>query len=131
LASENNEEQGRGLDPSGCVAEIRELCVQFRRAIAALAANDIAELETSTNVQDILVQSLQTCFRGQPSGHQTSVKVSPSDFKELVSLTKVYSALLQSALRTTRVRAALCQTYRQNFPAESKTVAATGWSCEV
>jgi hypothetical protein len=131
LVSENNEEQGRGLNPSGCVAEIRDLCVQFRRAIAALAANDVAELETSTNVQDTLVQSLQAWFRGQPSGQQPSVKVSASDFRELVNLTKVYSSLLQRALRTTRLRAALCQTYRQNFPAESETVAATGWSCEV
>lgn len=130
MVTEHNEEQGRGLNPSGCVAEIRELCVEFRRAIAALAANDVAELETSTNVQDALVQSLQSWFRGQPSGQQPSIKVSPSDFRELVNLTKVYSSLLQSALRTTRLRAALCQTYRQNFPAEPKTAGATGWSCE-
>ncbi len=52
-------------------------------------------------------------------------------FRELVNLTKVYSSLLQKALRTTRLRAALCQTYRQHFPSESETATASGWSCEV
>jgi hypothetical protein len=131
LASESNEEQEHELDPSGCVAEIRGLCVQFQRAIAALAANDIAELETATAAQDTLVAKLKTWFRGQPSARQPSIKVSPSDFRELVNLTKVYSSLLQRALRTTRLRAALCQTYKQNFPTESQPVTATGWSCEV
>ena len=118
-------------DPSAGVADIRELCVQFQRAIAALASNDVAALETSTAAQDGLAEKLQRWFRGEPSGHQRSVKVSPSDFRELVNLTKVYSSLLQKALRTTRLRAALCQTYRQHFPAEPETSAASSWSCEV
>ena len=131
MAGQSNEEEELELNPSPCVAEIRELCVQFQRAIAALASNDIAELETSTAVQDSLVDKLQDWFRGEPSGRQPSLRVSPSEFRQLINLTKVYSSLLQRALRTTRLRAALCQTYRQNFPAESEPVAATGWSCEV
>ena len=131
MASRNHQEEERAVNPSPCVAEIRELCVQFQRAIAALASNDIAELETSTAVQDGLVDKLQNWFRGQPSDQRTSIKVSPSDFRELVNLTKVYSSLLQRALRTTRLRAALCQTYKQNFPAEPEPMAASGWSCEV
>ena len=117
--------------PSAAVADMRELCVQFQRGIAALASNDVAALETSTTAQEGLAEKLQGWFRGKPSGHQRSVKVSPSDFRELVNLTKVYSSLLQKALRTTRLRAALCQTYRQHSPAESEPAAATGWSCEV
>ena len=47
----------RSLHLAG-VADIRELCVQFQRAIAALASNDVAELETSTAAQDSLVDKL-------------------------------------------------------------------------
>jgi hypothetical protein len=130
LAIDNIDEQEQD-DPSAAVADMRELCVQFQRAIAALASNDVAALEASTTAQDGLAEKLQSWFRGKPSGHQLSVKVSPSDLRELVNLTKVYSSLLQKALRTTRLRAALCQTYRQHFPAESEPAAATGWSCEV
>jgi hypothetical protein len=125
---ENAEHQ---VDPSACVAEIRQLCVQFQRAIAALASDEIAELESSTAAQDGLIEKLQTWFRGEPAGREPSIKVSPSDFAELVSLTRVYASLLQRASRTVRLRAALCQTYKQNFPAASQPVAATGWSCEV
>jgi len=136
LAIESNREEERTLEPSAGLAEtggaeMRELCVQFQRAIAALASNDVAELEASTTAQDTLVETLQAWFQGPPLGQQPSIKVSPSDFRELVNLTKVYSSLLQSALRTTRLRAALCRTYRQNSPADSEPVAATGWSCEV
>ena len=131
MAIQSTEEEERELNPSACVADIRELCVQFQRTIVALASDDVAGLETSTAVQDGLVEKLQDWFRGQPSGQKPPIQVSPSDFRELVNLTKVYSSLLQRALRTIRLRAALCQTYRQNFPAESDPVAATGWSCEV
>lgn len=138
IESANNEKENaeHQVDPSACVAEIRQLCVQFQRAIAALASDEIAELESSTAAQDGLIEKLQTCFRGQkfrgqPSGQKPSIKVSPSDLTELLSLTKVYASLLQRASRTVRLRAALCQTYKQNFPAASQPVAATGWSCEV
>jgi hypothetical protein len=130
LAIETTEQAQREVNSSAVVAEIRELCLQFQRAIAALASNNIAELENSTSVQDGLVEKLQVWCTGQ-SKDEASVKAMRSDFRELANLTKVYSSLLQSALRTTRLRAALCQTYKQNFPAESEPVAATGWSCEV
>ena len=123
-------EDNREVDPPAGAADVRELCLQFQHAIAALASNDVAELETSTAAQDGLVEKLQSWFRGQPSSQQTSITVSSSDFRELAHLTRVYSSLLQSALRTTRLRAALCQTYRQHFPAESEPAAASGWSCE-
>ncbi|MGH9536877.1 MAG: hypothetical protein ACRD3H_03080 [Terriglobales bacterium] len=130
MASQSIAEQG-GVDPSPVAAGMRELCVQFQRAIAALASDDVAELETSTAAQDNLVEQLQAWFRAKPSGQQPSIEVSPSDFRELVNLTRVYSSLLQRALRTTRLRAALCRTYKQNFPSSSETAPATGWSCEV
>jgi hypothetical protein len=130
LAIDNIDEREQDAPTAG-PADIRELCAQFRRAIAALASNDVAELENSTAAQDSLVEQLQGWFRGQPSGQEPSITVSPSDFRELVNLTRVYSSLMKSALRTTRLRAALCQTYRQHFPAESEPAAASGWSCEV
>jgi hypothetical protein len=126
-----NENAEHKLVPSPCVAEIQQLCVQFQRAIAALASDEIAELESSTAAQDDLIEKLQTCFRGQLSAQQPSIKISPSDFTELVNLTRVYALLLRRASRTVRLRAALCQTYKQNFPAATQPVAATGWSCEV
>lgn len=126
-----NENAEHQVDSFPCVAEIRQLCVQFQRAIAALASDEIAELESSTAAQDALIEKLQSWFRGQPSGQQPSIKVAPSDFAELVNLTRLYASLLQRASRTARLRAALCQTYKQNFPAASQPVAATGWSCEV
>jgi hypothetical protein len=128
LAIESSEE--RELNPSAGVAEIRELCVEFQRAIAALASNDVAAVETSTAVQESLVDKLQDWFRVQKSDQVPAVKVSASDVRALINLTRVYSSLLQRALRTTRLRASLCQTYRQNFPSASEPVAATGWSCE-
>jgi hypothetical protein len=127
LAIESSEEHE--LNPSAGVAEIRELCVEFQRAIAALASNDVAAVETSTAVQESLVDKLQDWFRGQNS-EQPAIKVSASDVRALINLTRVYSSLLQRTLRTTRLRASLCQTYRQNFPSASEPAAATGWSCE-
>jgi hypothetical protein len=128
LAIESSEE--RELNASAGVAEIRELCVEFQRAIAALASNDVAAVETSTAVQESLVDKLQDWFRVQKSDQVPAVKVSASDVRALINLTRVYSSLLQRALRTTRLRASLCQTYRQNFPSASEPAAATGWSCE-
>jgi hypothetical protein len=130
LASRSNEDEEREVSRSPGAAEIRELCIQFQRAIAALAANDIAELETATAAQNSLIDKLKDWFGGQPSDQRPSIKVSPSDLRELANLTQVYSSLLQRSLRTTWLRAALCRTYKQNFPAESEPVAATGWSCE-
>jgi hypothetical protein len=131
LQIRKNEKEEREVSTSGCGAEIRELCAQFQRAIAALTANDIAELENATAAQDSLVEKLKNWLNGDVSDQQPSVKVPPSAFRELAHLTQVYSYLLQRALRTTRLRAALCQTYKQNFPAESELAPATGWSCEV
>jgi hypothetical protein len=128
LAIESSEE--RELNPSAGVAEIRELCVEFQRAIAALASNDVAALETSTAVQETLVDKLQDWFRVQKQDQGSAIKVSSSDVRALINLTRVYSSLLQRALRTTRLRASLCQTYKQNFPSASEPAAATGWSCE-
>ncbi len=124
---ESSEE--RELNPSAG-AEIRELCLQFQHAIAALASDDLAALEISTASQDGLVEKLQDRFRSQPSGRQPSIQLPSSDFRELVNLTRVYSSLLQRALRTARLRASLCQTYKQNFPSASQPVVASGWSCE-
>jgi hypothetical protein len=123
-------EDSHEVDSPAGAADVRELCLQFQHAIAALASNDVAELETSTAAQDGLVEELQSWFRGLPSSQKTLITVSSSDFRELTHLTRVYSALLQSALRTTRLRAALCQTYKQHFPADSAPAVASGWSCE-
>ncbi len=131
MASRAIEEEERETAPSAPLADVRELCGEFHRAIAALAANDIAELEASTAAQDRLVNKLNNWFRGQHSVQLPSANISPSHLKELVALTKVYSSLLQRVLRTARLRAALCRTYRQNFPAESEPAPASGWSCEV
>lgn len=128
MSIESSEE--RELNPSAGVAEIRELCVEFQRAIAALASNDVAAVEASTAVQETLVDKLQDWFRVQKSDQEPTVKVSISDVRALINLTRVYSSLLQRSLRTTRLRASLCQTYRQNFPSASEPAAATGWSCE-
>jgi hypothetical protein len=130
LALRGSVEEERDRDPSAALADIRALCVAFRRAIAALAGNDIAELEASTAIQDLLVQQLQNWFRGQPVGQQPSIRIAASDFTELTHLTKVYASLLQRALRTSRLRAALCQTYRQTLPAASTPAGTGSWSCE-
>lgn len=124
--------QQRERAQSGCVADLRDLCIEFQKAIAALAADDVAAVETATAAQEQLAEKLQDWFRGSPSGERPSIAISPGDFRELVNLTKVYSALLQRSLRSSRLRAALCQTYRQAFPAtKDDTVPASSWSCEV
>jgi hypothetical protein len=129
LAPHSTEE--RDLQSNAVVADIRELCVEFQRAIAALATDNVAALESSTEVQEGLVKKLQDGLRKQPTGERSSTKAAAADFHALFNLNRVYASLLQSALRTARLRASLCQTYKQNFPAAPEPAAATGWSCEV
>jgi len=95
-----------------CVADIRQLCVEFQQAIAALASDDVAALEAGIENQENLANKLQDWFRTQPA-EKSEVKINPADLKELVNLTRVYSSLLTRSIRTTRLRMALCQTYQQ------------------
>jgi hypothetical protein len=132
LPSQNSEEHK--LNSSACVADLQELCAEFQRAIAALATDDLAAIETSTEVQESLIEKLQEwcreeSLRGHSLDKSSTIKIPAQDFKALVSLTQVYSSLLQRAMRTARLRASLCRTYRQNFPSAPEP-AATGWSCE-
>ena len=96
-----------------CVADIRQLCVEFQQAIAALASDDIAALEAGIENQENLANKLQDWFRTQPAKEKSEVKINPADLKELINLTRVYSSLLTRSIRTTRLRMALCQTYQQ------------------
>ena len=96
-----------------CVADIRQLCVEFQQAIAALASDDIAALEAGIENQENLTNKLQDWFRAQPAQEKSEVKINPADLKELINLTRVYSSLLTRSIRTTRLRMALCQTYQQ------------------
>jgi hypothetical protein len=129
LANQNSED-GK-INRAAWLADIRELCVQLPRAIAAVAADDFTALEISTAAQGNLIEQLQDRLRRLPSGDQHSIPIPASDLRELGSLTKVYSSLLERAMRTARLRAALCRTYRQDLPSESHPEAASGWSCEV
>jgi len=95
-----------------CVADIRQLCVEFQQAIAALASDDVAALEAGIENQENLANKLQDWFRAQPA-EKSEVKINPADLKELINLTRVYSSLLTRSIRTTRLRMALCQTYQQ------------------
>jgi hypothetical protein len=95
-----------------CVADIRQLCVEFQQAIAALASDDISALEAGIENQENLANKLQDWFRAQPV-EKSEVKINPADLKELINLTRVYSSLLTRSIRTTRLRMALCQTYQQ------------------
>jgi len=95
-----------------CVADIRQLCVEFQQAIAALASDDVAALQAGIENQENLANKLQDWFRTQPT-EKSEVKINPADLKELINLTRVYSSLLTRSIRTTRLRMALCQTYQQ------------------
>ncbi len=129
MATESSED--RDLNPSACLADIRNLSVELRRAITALTVEDIAAVEASTQIQESLVNKIQEWMRGQAPDAASAVTVPASDFRTLVELTRVYSAFLQRALRTIRLRASLCQTYRQNFPAQTGRSSVSGWSCEI
>ena len=98
---------------AACVADIRQLCVEFQQAIAALASDDVAALETGIENQENLVNQLQDWFRAQPAQEKSVIKIDAADLKELINLTRVYSSLLTRSIRTTRLRMALCQTYQQ------------------
>jgi len=95
-----------------CVADIRQLCVEFQQAIAALASDDVAALEAGIENQENLTNQLRDWFRTQPGKEQAPV-INPADLKELINLTRVYSSLLTRSIRTTRLRMALCRTYQQ------------------
>jgi len=95
-----------------CVADIRQLCVEFQ-PIAALASDDVAALEAGIENQENLTNQLRDWFRTQPGKEQAPVKINPADLKELINLTRVYSSLLTRSIRTTRLRMALCRTYQQ------------------
>jgi hypothetical protein len=105
-----------------CVADIRQLCVEFQQAIAALASDDLPALEAGIENQDQLASKLQDWFRAQPASQPTQIKINRTDLRELVNLTRVYSALLTKSTRTVRLRSALCRTYQQQF---SSTIAQT------
>jgi hypothetical protein len=115
-----------------CVADIRQLCVEFQQAIAALASDDLPALEAGIEAQDQLANKLQDWFHAQPSNQQAQIKINPADLRELINLTRVYSSLLTSSIRTVRLRTALCRTYQQQFPTalpQSENVPSL--SCEV
>jgi len=115
-----------------CVADIRELCVEFQRAITALASDDLPTLEAGIENQDQLANKLQDWFRTQPAGDPATVKINSAELKELINLTRVYSSLLTRSMRTVRLRSALCSTYQQQFSAalaQPETVPSL--SCEV
>jgi len=117
---------------AACVADIRELCVEFQRAIAALASDDLETLEAGIENQDQLANKLQDWFRTQPASEPAAVKINPTELRELINLTRVYSSLLTRSIRTVRLRSALCRTYQQQFPtalAQPETVPSL--SCEV
>ena len=67
-----------------CVADIRQLCVEFQQAIAALASDDVAALEAGIENQENLTNQLQDWFRTQPGKEQARVKINPADLKELI-----------------------------------------------
>jgi len=117
---------------AACVADIRQLCVEFQQAIAALASDDLPALEAGIENQDQLASKLQDWFRAQQANTQSQVKINRADLRELINLTSVYSSLLTRSIRTVRLRTALCRTYQQQFPAtltQPETVPSL--SCEV
>ncbi len=125
-----------GITPPAYLADIRDLCVEFQRAIAALASNDLQTLEAGIAAQEQLAGQLQNWFRGIPprrSHHaEAPISINPGEFRELVNLTRVYSALLQRSMRSVRLRMALCRTYQQIIPnASNEFTTATTLSCEV
>ena len=96
---------------ANCVADIRQLCVEFQQAIAALASDDVEALEAGIENQENLTNKLQDWFRVKPA--EAQITINSSDLKELINLTRVYSSLLTRSIRTTRLRIALCRTYQQ------------------
>jgi hypothetical protein len=110
-----------------CVADLRELCAEFQAAISALTADNVVALEAAIATQETLADKLQAFLNSRPP-----VSPVPIEARELISVTRVYSALLKRAMRSVRLRSSLCRTYKQNFPTTSgEPVAATSWSCEV
>ena|ERR1051325_5115495 len=115
-----------------CVADIRQLCVEFQQAIAALASDDIATLEAGIENQDQLTNKLQDWFHANPAKEQVEIKINTADLRELINLTRVYSSLLTRSIRTTRLRMALCRTYQQQFSTALPQPETTpSLSCEV
>jgi hypothetical protein len=113
------------------VADIRNLCIEFQRAIAALASDDLATLEAGIENQELLANKLQEWFRGD-ANERPEVKVHPSALRELINLTRVYSSLLTRSIRTVRLRTALCRTYQQQFSTALPQPETTpSLSCEV
>ena len=124
------------ITPPAYLADMRGLCVEFQRAIAALACNDLQTLEAGIAAQEQLAEQFQNWFRGIPpprSDHEeATIRINTGEFRKLVNLTRVYSALLQRSMRSVRLRMALCRTYQQIIPnATNEFTAATTLSCEV
>ena len=124
------------ITPPVYLADVRDLCVEFQRAIAALASNDLQTLEAGIAAQEQLAGQLQNWFRGIPpprsDNEEAAIRINTGEFRELVNLTRVYSALLQRSMRSVRLRMALCRTYQQIIPnASNEFTAATTLSCEV
>ena len=122
-----SEERDRGS--AARVAELRELCAEIQAAISALASDDLKALEASVENQEKLADRLQNLF--QPGQFLNRVSAVPAEALELIQLTRVYSALLQRSMRTSRLRAVLCRSYRQHFATSGEPASANTWSCEV
>ena len=122
--------------PPAYLADVRDLCLEFQRAISALASSDRETLEAGITVQEQLAQRLQNWVRGvlpsTSNKEDAADRVNLVEFRELVNLSRVYSLLLQRSLRSVRLRVALCQTYQQMIPnASNEFATANSLSCEV
>ncbi len=109
-------------------ADLRELCAEFQSAISALASDDLQALKVSIEKQELLAQRLQKLL--QENGAPLSSTSLPKEALDLIHITRVYSALLQRAMRTVSLRAELCRTYKLHLAKPGDPGTPTSWSCE-
>ena len=118
------------------VDSVAALCAEFQRAIAALVADRLEDLEPAVMTQEKLAEKLRVWISRQSSrsltGSESGSRSIPAEFAELAKVVKLYSSLLSRCMRTVNVRAALCQTCRHGYSNSSSSLgASTNWSCEV
>jgi hypothetical protein len=135
LAEQRTDEK-RQVEAPGWKADVQLLCAELERAIAALAADDLESLKAGIPLQEEISERLQSWAHTQAGGSSGRAmparKSLPAEFLPLVKLTRLYSALLKRSMRSTNLRAALCETYRQSFSTvRLASEISAGLSCEV
>ena len=116
---------------SAYLANLRALSRELASAISAMEQNDVARLQSSIAAQETICGELSQAQRSIPALIGTDRASSWSEIRDahlqLVSVNRVYAALLKRSYRSNALMSALYRNYGQASTSSAETHT---WSCE-